>query len=158
MTATAPAYTPPSCTDAPHLTYSAGEGYHWVASGPDTARVLDAVAEDGYVLVGQTHYGPYDLTSWTIAEKIQHGCVGELVDVTVHQSTACDTNGSIDVPVSALMTFTIPGGSWTNLAAGDYVVTATLNAARSSSPTPPAGRSPGRPRRERSTSSHRSPA
>ncbi len=127
VTAAAPSYTPPSCTDAPHLTYSAGEGYHWVASGPDTARVLDAVAEDGYVLVGQTHYGPYDLTSWTLAEKIQHGCVGELVDVTVHQSTACDTLASIDIPVSALITFTIAGGSWTNLAAGDYVVTATLN-------------------------------
>ena len=43
------------------------------------ARVLDAVAENGYVLVGQTHYGPYDLTSWSAAEKIKHGCVGELV-------------------------------------------------------------------------------
>jgi hypothetical protein len=126
VTAAAPTYTPPSCTDAPHLTYAGGEGYHWVASGPDTARVLDAVAEDGYVLVGQTHYGPYDLTSWTLAEKIKHGCVGELVDVSVHQSTACDTFGSIDVPVSALVTYTISGGSWTDLAAGDYVVTATL--------------------------------
>ena len=36
--------------------------------------------------------GPYDLTSWTLAEKIQHGCVGKLVPITVHQSTVCDTN------------------------------------------------------------------
>ncbi len=126
VTATVPAYTPPSCTDAPHLTYSAGEGFHWVASGPDSARVLDAVAEDGYVLVGQTHYGPYDLTAWTIAEKIQHGCVATLAIPVVHQSPSCGVNGSISALASALIVYTISGGSWDNLTGGDYVITATL--------------------------------
>jgi len=127
VTPAAPVYTPPSCTSAPTLTYHDGTGYHWVLSGPAGARILTAVAESGYVLDGTTVYGPYDTEPWTAAERLAHHCnVITLVRPTVHQSDTCGVNGSITQPVLALVTFTISGGTWGPLPAGDYTITATL--------------------------------
>lgn len=126
VTAAAPTYSPPDCSSAPSLSYAPGDGYHWTLSGPPEARVLTAVAEDNRTLVGQTVFGPYDTTPWTAEERAAHGCVAELAEPVVIPSAGCGALAAITPPTGKHLAYTISGGRWSDLAAGDYLVTATL--------------------------------
>ncbi|MBA2954706.1 hypothetical protein GON03_10255 [Nocardioides sp. MAH-18] len=126
VTATTPTYSPPDCSSAPSLTYAAGEGYHWTLSGPPEARVLTAVAENGRTLVGQTVFGPYDTTPWTADERAAHGCVAQLAEPVAIPSSGCGAPASITPPTGEHLAYTISGGRWSDLAGGDYLITATL--------------------------------
>ncbi|MBA2954707.1 hypothetical protein GON03_10260 [Nocardioides sp. MAH-18] len=126
VTSAAPGYTPPSCASAPSLHLPQGVGYHWVLSGPADARIATAVADTGYTLTGTTVYGPYDTTAWTAQKRVEEGCAVVLAAPQVQQEARCDARGSIAPLVGALVTYTISGGSWSGLAAGDYTITATL--------------------------------
>jgi LPXTG-motif cell wall-anchored protein len=126
VTAAAPAYTPPNCASGPTLSYPPGDGYHWELSGTPETRTLNAVADAGRTLVGQTVFGPYDTTPWSAEERTAHGCVALLADPVVTQPARCGALGSVSPPAGEHLTYTISGGRWSDLPGGDYVVTATL--------------------------------
>jgi hypothetical protein len=145
VTAVAPTYTPPSCTTAPALDHPAGTGYRWELSGTPEAQILTAVAEDGYTLVGQTTFGPYDTTPWTDAEKEAHGCgvtppeptiVTPAVSLTTPECLPGNTppaGPALTVSDQEGLTYTVRDATGTlvspdeygALAAGTYTVTAT---------------------------------
>ncbi|MFC7493104.1 MULTISPECIES: hypothetical protein [unclassified Nocardioides] len=126
VTATAPGYSPPDCATGPSLTHADGPGYHWESSGPPEALVLTAVADAGHTLVGRTVFGPYDTTPWTDEEKVRHGCVAPLADPVVTPAASCGVPAAITPMSGDHVAYSISGGSWSGLAAGDYVITATL--------------------------------
>jgi len=126
VTAAEPAYAPPTCASGPSLSYAPGEGYRWEVTGPPEARVLTAVADDGHTLVGQTVFGPYDTTPWSTEQQTEHGCLVAPGEPVVTQAARCDALGSVTPPTGEHLALTISGGRWSDLPAGDYVVTATL--------------------------------
>lgn len=65
-TVVAPELTPGTCLATGSANPVETDAYSWTVTGPTSARVFTAVAKDGYVLTGQTVFGPYDLrqTDW----------------------------------------------------------------------------------------------
>jgi hypothetical protein len=128
VTAVFPEPTPATCTSDGALpalpTDQTGITFSW--SSDNHLRMM-ATALKGYVLTG------YTSRTYTEPGGATGDCYVPLEPVTVAPAT-CQvgdggvgdvTGGSITLPTTAGVTYTVAGGETTGLAAGDYVVTAT---------------------------------
>jgi hypothetical protein len=62
VTPVPPVYTAGTCAGPGSVVATDTDEYTWAVTGPDSARVATATAEPGFVLVGETVFGPYDIT------------------------------------------------------------------------------------------------
>ncbi len=106
VTPAAPAFTPPTCSAAGTVVTVDGAGYTWAVTGPDTARVATATAKSGYVLDGQTVYGPYDIVQ---LDANQEPCVKHVTANAVPTPPTCSAPGTLIGDVNAGYTWTYAG-------------------------------------------------
>jgi len=95
VTPAAPTFAPPTCDAAGSLNYSNGAGYTWAESGTESATTLTATATAGYVLTGQTIYGPYDLTQLTGEICLSEQPREVEVDPAVFTAPTCEAGGTL---------------------------------------------------------------
>lgn len=86
-----PVFTAPSCDAPGELVYADTAEYEWIESGDDSARVLTASPIGDVVLVGETVFGPYDLTQLT-GDQCDEG------DDETQKVPLCHATGSAENP------------------------------------------------------------
>lgn len=120
---TAPVLTAPTCEAPGSLDYEDTADYTWQVTGPDSAKVLTAVATSAEVtLVGQTEFGPYDLTQLTGEECFAPVPVEvELPAAPVPTAPTCTAPGSLTL----VDTETYTWGAPLVRGPGTHLVTAT---------------------------------
>lgn len=88
-------FTPGTCLAAGSVDAVETADYSWTVTGPKTAKVYTAVAKGNVTLVGQTIFGPYDLsqTNWKDAScqptfTVEQSC--GYVKITYHNNSKWD--------------------------------------------------------------------
>ena len=92
VTATA-THTPPTCTAPGTVVLSQGQGYTWSQAGNEFAMTYTATATGGFVLIGQTVFGPWRLAQLTSEDE---ECYVPPVEVTpeyTYTAPTCDAPG-----------------------------------------------------------------
>jgi hypothetical protein len=140
VTPAAPSYTPGDCHSAAHLAATDTDDYIWIVRDDVDGRYVTAVAtSDAIVLVGQTTYGPYDMTRTTgeVCESTPPEVAGYIVCVDTPQgfvyalsyTVVQDAYGYLDessfVPSEGFLTDYDNGVihatvEWTGVDGGDY--------------------------------------